>query len=204
MDPGPRAAFNRAWSPAVHRRYLDRLSAELGPLPFRVAETPFFISPGLRDGLNRSALEIVGQLSRPELLAELTRAIPERYRAPGMDPLPSCVQVDFAITPAPGGGLEGKVVELQAFPSGYAMMLFFADAWSRELGVAARSRGRLELLHAPGGTRRSSCSATPSSAAKPPTRWCWSTSSPSTRRPSPTSSPPGSSSASRRCARPSW
>ena len=130
MDPGPRAAFNRVWSPALYRRYVDRLEQELGPVPFRLAETPFFVSPALRELLDRSALEIVAQLSRPALLGELMTAIPDRYRAPGMDPLPSCVQVDFAITPAPGGKMEGKVVELQAFPSGYAMMLAFAGAWS--------------------------------------------------------------------------
>ncbi|MGZ6131245.1 MAG: hypothetical protein ACXWLF_04425 [Myxococcaceae bacterium] len=154
MDPGPRDAFNRAWTPALHRRYLDRLSGALGPMPFRVAETPFFIAPALRDSLGRSALEIVSQLSRPELLAELKRAIPDHYRAPGMDPLPSCVQVDFAITPAPDGGLEGKVVELQAFPSGYAMMLFFAESWSQELASVPGLEGGWSCSTLPGGQSR--------------------------------------------------
>jgi hypothetical protein len=130
MDPGPRAAFNRAWTPELYRRYRERLEAELGPIPFPLAETPFFIAPPLRDALTRSAEEIVAQLARPDLLVELMKVIPPRYDTPGMDPLPNCVQVDFAITPGRGGGLEGRVVELQAFPSGYAMMTFFAQAWS--------------------------------------------------------------------------
>jgi len=113
----------------------------LGEIPFRLAETPFFLTPELRDSLGRSAVEIVDQLSRPALLLELQKAIPDRYRAPGMDPLPSCLQVDFAITPAPGGGLEGKVVELQAFPSGYAMMLGFARAWTEALQSAPGLEG---------------------------------------------------------------
>ena len=133
MDPGPRTAFNRAWTPELYRRYCARLEKALGPIPFRLAETPFFISPALRGAMTRSAVEIVEQLSRPALLTELKKVIPARYDTPGMDPLPNCVQVDFAITPAPGGGLEGKVVELQAFPSGYAMMTVFADAWDAEL-----------------------------------------------------------------------
>ena len=133
MDPGPRADFNRAWTPALYRRYVDRVEESLGEVPFRLAETPFFVSPELRDSLGRSAVEIVAQLSRPALLAELKQAIPDRYRAPGMDALPNCVQVDFAVCPAPGGGLEGKLVELQAFPSGYAMMHAFAQAWSEVL-----------------------------------------------------------------------
>lgn len=154
MDPRPRAAFNGAWTPALYQRYLGRLQQSVGPLPFRVAETPFFVAPALRDSLDRSALELVDQLSRPGLLSQLTTAIPERYRAPGMDPLPSCVQVDFAITPAPGGGLEGKVVELQAFPSGYAMMLYFAQAWADELQSLPGLEGGWSCCVLPDGEAR--------------------------------------------------
>ena len=141
MDPAPRAAFNRAWTPELHRRYVERVESMLGEIPFRLAETPFFCSPALRDSLDRAAVEIVAQLSRPALVAELSKGIPDRYRAPRMDPLPSCLQVDFAVTPAPGGGLEGKVVELQAFPSGYAMMIAFARAWSEVLQSAPGLEG---------------------------------------------------------------
>jgi hypothetical protein len=133
VDPAYRPAFNRAWTPELYGRYRARLEAVLGPIPFALAETPFFMTPALRDALTRSSTEIVEQLARPALLRELMKVIPAKYEAPGMDALPNCVQVDFAITPAPGGGLEGKVVELQAFPSGYAMMTFFADAWAAEL-----------------------------------------------------------------------
>ena len=133
MDSAYRPAFNRAWTPALYGHYRARLEAALGAIPFALAETPFFMTPQLRDALTRSSTEIVQELAQPALLRELMKVIPAKYEAPGMDALPNCVQVDFAITPAPGGGLEGKVVELQAFPSGYAMMTFFADAWAAEL-----------------------------------------------------------------------
>jgi hypothetical protein len=132
VDATYRPVFNRAWTPELYAGYRARLEASLGPIPFSLAETPFFLTPGLRDSLSRSATEIVQQLAQPALLRELMKVIPRKYDTPGMDALPNCVQVDFAITPAPGGGLEGKVVELQAFPSGYAMMTFFADAWAAE------------------------------------------------------------------------
>jgi hypothetical protein len=132
VDATYRPIFNRAWTPELYARYRARLEAAVGPIPFSLAETPFFLTPALRDSLTRSASEIVQQLAQPALLRELMKVIPAKYDTPGMDALPNCVQVDFAITPAPGGGLEGKVVELQAFPSGYAMMTFFADAWAAE------------------------------------------------------------------------
>ncbi len=132
MDTAYRPAFNRAWTPELYQRYRARLEGQLGPIPFALAETPFFVTPALRDSLTRSATEIIQQLAQPELLRELMKVIPPKYDTPGMDALPNCVQVDFAITPSASGGLEGKVVELQAFPSGYAMMVFFADAWGAE------------------------------------------------------------------------
>ena len=47
-----------------------------------------------------------------------------------MDPLPNCVQVDFALTRGADGRVEGRVVELQAFPSLYALMTLMSDAWA--------------------------------------------------------------------------
>jgi hypothetical protein len=50
-----------------------------------------------------------------------------------MDALPSCTQVDFAIVRGPDGELEGKVVELQAFPSLYALMVVQSDVMAESI-----------------------------------------------------------------------
>ncbi|WP_438021386.1 hypothetical protein WMF18_20925 [Sorangium sp. So ce315] len=124
MDPTYRRAFNAAFGPSTYAEYLGRLERRLGcSIPFRVAETPLFLPAALRDDLERSATEIVRQISSPELIARMKRAIPAHLDVPGMDALPNCAQVDFAIVRGPDGGLCGKVVELQAFPSLYALML---------------------------------------------------------------------------------
>jgi hypothetical protein len=78
---------------------------------------------GLRDRLERHATEIVRQISEPSIIEKMKRAIPPHLNVPGMDPLPNCAQVDFAITRGPDGELDGRVVELQAFPSLYALMV---------------------------------------------------------------------------------
>ncbi|WP_394850535.1 hypothetical protein LZC95_24145 [Pendulispora brunnea] len=134
MDTPRRTAFNQAFDKEdLFTRYHRWLESAVGPFPFRLAETPLFVTPELREQLVRSAEEIVGQLSKPETLGELKKAIPAKYDAPGMDPLPDCVQVDFALVEGPGGKLEGKVVELQAFPSLYALETVEADAWNEVL-----------------------------------------------------------------------
>lgn len=124
MDPTFRRAYNAAFGPATYETFLRRFEQRVGcPIPFRVAETPLFMPPKLRDSIERAASEIVEQISSPELITKMKSAIPARFDVPGMDPLPNCVQVDFAITRDENGELTGKVVELQAFPSLYALMV---------------------------------------------------------------------------------
>ncbi len=128
MDPVLRSAFNAAYTPDFYARYLAQLEAKVGcPIPFRVAESPLFMPLALRDTLAKAATEIVEQISERALIERMKRAIPPHLDVPGMDALPSCAQVDFAIVRAPDGSLEGKVVELQAFPSLYALMVIQSD-----------------------------------------------------------------------------
>lgn len=130
MHPDLRNRFNRAYGAPLFQRVVDTLESQVGAFKFRLAETPLIMTPALRDELAQSAKEIVAQLSEPSLLKTLTRAIPEALDVPGMDPLPNCVQVDFALTKTPDGRVTGRVVELQAFPSLYALMTLMSDAWA--------------------------------------------------------------------------
>ena len=134
MEPSFRRDFNAAYGPDFYRKYLERFERRVGcKIPFRVAETPLFFTRALCDRLERSANEIVQQISNPALIAKLKVAIPPALDVPGMDALPNCVQVDFAITRGADGELEGKVVELQAFPSLYALMVIQAEVMSEML-----------------------------------------------------------------------
>ncbi|UQA57337.1 hypothetical protein [Polyangium aurulentum] len=124
MDPALRRAYNAAFSTDTYADYMHRLEKRVGcKIPFRVAETPLFLPTDLRDYLARSAREIVEQISRPAVIEKMKGAIPARLDTPGMDHLPNCVQVDFAVVRGASGQLEGRVVELQAFPSLYALMV---------------------------------------------------------------------------------
>jgi hypothetical protein len=124
MEPTFRRAFNAAFQPSTYTDYIGRLEKRLGcSIPFRVAETPLFIPDKLRRNLERSAAEIAQQISNPALIEKMKQAIPPPLNVPSMDALPNCVQVDLAITRGPDGELEGKLVELQGFPSLYALMV---------------------------------------------------------------------------------
>ena len=128
MEPVFRRAFNAAFRPDFYADYMRRFEQRIGTnITYRVAETPLFLPAGLRTFLARSATEIVQQISQPTVIDKMKRAIPAHVDTPGMDHLPNCVQVDFAIVRGPSGELEGRVVELQAFPSLYALMVVQTD-----------------------------------------------------------------------------
>jgi len=131
MEPVFRRAFNAAFGPDTYADYMRRFEKRTNSkFSYRVAETPLFLPDGLRNFLARSATEIVQQISKPDVIDKMKRAIPAHVDTPGMDHLPNCVQVDFAIVRGPTGELEGRVVELQAFPSLYALMVLQTDVMS--------------------------------------------------------------------------
>lgn len=133
MDKARRELFNAVDTDRTYATFMRRLESKVGPIPFRVAETPLLFTHELRDRLTKHALEIVGQLSRPELLARLRQAVPAHYDVPGVDALPQCMQVDFALIEGADGRMDGRVVELQAFPSLYALMILKAETWAETM-----------------------------------------------------------------------
>lgn len=133
MDPKYRPAFNAAYSPELVKKLMTILEGRVGYVPFRVAETPLFMTHELRETLFKAAREITAQLSPPEVVAKLKKAIPERYAAPGMDELPNTAQVDFALVEGANGKLEGQLIEMQGFPSLYALMPVMAECWAEAM-----------------------------------------------------------------------
>ena len=133
MQSQRRQAFNRAYTDTLMRDYQRRLEHWSGPTPFRLAETPLFVDDRLKQELADSSEAICTQLSQPAVLEALKKAIPATVNAPGMDALPDCVQVDFALVRGEDGLLHGRLVELQAFPSLYALETLMADSWKQTL-----------------------------------------------------------------------
>lgn len=134
MQPTFRRAFNADFSEQRYEAYLRDLEASVGTgIHFRVAETPLFLPRQLRERLERHAREVAKLATEPSLVARMSKGIPPRFFVPGMDAMPSCIQVDFAIVEEPDGTLGGRVVELQAFPSLYGLMVFQLEATRRML-----------------------------------------------------------------------
>ena len=127
-----RTAYNAEYSDEKYRAYERRLSERGGmAIPFRLAETPVFLPPALRDEMVAASLEIFRQLSTPQALARSLRAVPPSLDVPGCDDWPTFAVVDFAITRGEGGQLVPKLIELQAFPTLYAFQVVQSEELAR-------------------------------------------------------------------------
>jgi hypothetical protein len=139
--PELRRAYNEGFSEERYRAYAKRLAERGGmEIPFRLAETPVFLPPALRDEMVEASLEIFRQLSRPEALHRSLAAVPQRFDVPGCDELPVFAVTDFAVARDRGGALVPKLIELQAFPTLYA----FQVAQSEELSYICPDGHRLD------------------------------------------------------------
>jgi hypothetical protein len=134
MDERFRELFNSQFSDELYDWYRTELSRRLNStFEFRLAESPVFLPDDFKGRVVRSATEIVEQLSNPDLIARMKKAIPERWNTPGMDALPNFTQVDFAVVRAADGELVPKLIELQGFPSLTSLQVIQRDVWTETL-----------------------------------------------------------------------
>jgi hypothetical protein len=135
MIPELRKAYNAAFNHEMYASYKAGLEREAGcQIEFRMAETPLFLPPALRDEIVRNGLEIVRLLAMPEHQAYSLAAVPPDFDTPRCDDHPLFLQVDFALVRGEGpadGRIIPRLIELQGFPSLYAFQLFQGRALRR-------------------------------------------------------------------------
>src|SRR5208337_4023673 len=137
MVPALREEFNRKYTPEKYQRFLERLDAACGThVGFRVSETPCFVPKTLLDQMAHYGCELVSQLvDDPQYLRASDASVPPQYNVPNESPRPMFVQVDFGLVRDAGGGLEPKLVELQAFPSLYGYQPLSAQQYIESYGL---------------------------------------------------------------------
>lgn len=129
MIPSARAHFNATFTAERYRAFVDAITAAVGvPIEFRLSETPCFFSHELMQSLVDASLAIAQQLLNDATYRGAADTIvPERFRLARGEDLPTCIQVDFGLVRTESGVVEGRLVELQAFPSLYGFQMLLAE-----------------------------------------------------------------------------
>ncbi|HSG01456.1 MAG TPA: hypothetical protein VLA20_10005, partial [Vicinamibacterales bacterium] len=124
-----RERFNRDFDEARHLAMCDGLASRCGgPIEFRLSETPCFLPGSVATEIVSAARTLIGQLlDNPAYLAAAEALVPPEFHIAGGETRPTFFQVDFGLVSTPAG-LEGRLVELQSFPSLYAFQMLLAEA----------------------------------------------------------------------------
>jgi hypothetical protein len=131
--PRFRARFQQQFSPLSYAAFLADLGRRVRcPIEFRVSETPCFFDGALMKSLADAAVSMTSALvTDPVYLDAASAVVPARFRTANSEALPAFVQVDFGLV-KDRRNVEGRLVELQAFPSLYGFQLALGDAYARE------------------------------------------------------------------------
>ena len=102
------------------------------PIQFRLSETPVFLPKPLLGKMVCYGRELYEQLAaNPEYLKASDAAIPVQFNVPNEPEHPLFVQADFGLIREENGALEPKLVEIQGFPSIYALQIAMAEEYQR-------------------------------------------------------------------------
>lgn len=126
-----RALFNERFRPELYGRLLEGLREDLGPVSFRVAETPVFIPADLEKKLVQAGEEVLALICKPDFRTITERAVPERWRVPGENEHPHFLCLDFAVCRDVTGALCPRLIELQGFPSLYGLQPYLAALYGQ-------------------------------------------------------------------------
>lgn len=125
MIPEIRKAFNDAFTEEKYAQLQTYIGDYYGYIPtFRIAETPLFISPLLKDRLLHACQDISDVLLECDIKTLTTEALySDEITVPGEDEHTTFLQMDFGIVLDENGEPYPMLIEIQGFPSVY----FFQD-----------------------------------------------------------------------------
>ena len=137
MIPSLRRQFNDNFTTEKYQTFLHRVDDACGThVQFRVSETPCFFPKELIDRMSVAGEKLIRQLvDSPAYRAKSDEAVPAKFKVPNEASHPMFVQVDFGLVRDVNGGLQPKLVELQAFPSLYAYQGPLAEAYIDVYGL---------------------------------------------------------------------
>jgi hypothetical protein len=140
VDPARRHAYNHDFTAERYAAMVDWLNAQAGfEIPFRICETPLFLTKALAAELVAAADEIQSAIAASAYRRAAERAVPSAWSVPGEDAHPVFLQIDFALTQRPGGrpgDLMPQLIELQGFPSLYGFQYLLNQGYRRHFTIA--------------------------------------------------------------------
>lgn len=107
------------------------------PIPFRVAETPVFLTDDFRDKLLAAGQDVIDVILQPDFKQLTERAIPDKWRVANENDHPHFIALDFGICKDERGNIVPKLIELQGFPSLYGFQVYIGEKYRDAYDIPA-------------------------------------------------------------------
>lgn len=140
-----RGSFNEQFSEKKYQEFLNDLNTSYNyKIPFRVAESPVFISKEFKAKLLKGAEEIIDFIVQPDFSSKMEAALLPALAVPNETNHTLFLALDFAICSNDTSELVPQLIELQGFPSLFGYQDFLGskfkehykigDAWEFHFG----------------------------------------------------------------------
>lgn len=131
-----RQAYNQYFTKLKYEQFLQEIAAQFEHLPpFRIAETPVFISSDLREKLFEACEGILDVLVQPNFKDLSASALTTGQVVPDEDEHTLFLQMDFGVCWGKDGTLEPQLIEIQGFPSLYFYQDMVAHLYRKHFAV---------------------------------------------------------------------
>jgi len=125
-----REVFNQHFSETKYQEMLEKLYSKFNHIiPFRVGETPVFISDSFKSHLQKACNEIIEVICRPEYKELVKNAIPKGLSVPAENSHTNFLAIDFAVCKDENDEIIPQLIELQGFPSLYSYQVLLGETF---------------------------------------------------------------------------
>jgi hypothetical protein len=147
MDAAARKAFNANFTNGKYQQFLHDINDGLRtPVPFRMAETPIFISDDFYAMLLQAGKDIIETIQQPNFKELTERAIPNKWWVANETDHPHVIALDFGVCKNDDGELVPKLIELQGFPSLFGFQLHADEHYHKAFDIPQEWTGCLSDL----------------------------------------------------------
>jgi hypothetical protein len=132
-----RDSFNQQFSEQKYQEFLHDLNSTFNyTIPFRVAESPVFISKEFNEKIQKGANEIIDFIVQPTFSHLMQRALPPALAVPHETEHTLFLALDFAICTNEQGELVPQLIELQGFPSLFGYQDFLGNKFREHYNIS--------------------------------------------------------------------
>lgn len=127
-----RKAFNDHFSEEKYHQFLNKLQHGFPEIPFRVAETPIFITDDLKAKLIAAGEQIIALIKQDNFKSITQAAIPAQWNVPNETAHPHFLTFDYGLCKDENGEVIPMLIEMQGFPSLYGFQAHLANSFKIE------------------------------------------------------------------------